>query len=57
MTPSPHDEAKDGTVAEGTPLDSGEAARHLEHLGMTPEAAYTYAAFFSGRYVNFHRTG
>ncbi len=55
MTPTPPDEAKDGTVAEGTPLDSGDAARHLEHLGMSAEAAKTYAAYHSGRYASFHR--
>jgi hypothetical protein len=56
MTPAPHDEAKDRTVPEGTPLDSGDAARHLEHLGMSPEAAFTYAAYLSGRYASFHRS-
>jgi hypothetical protein len=55
MTPTPPDEAKDGTVPEGTPLNRGDAALHLEHLGMTPEAAEAYAAFHSGRYANFHR--
>ena len=56
MTPAPHDEAKDGTVPEGAPLDSGEAARHLEHLlGMSPESAKTYAAYHSGLYASFYR--
>jgi hypothetical protein len=55
MTPAPHDEAKDRTVPEGTPLDDGDAARHLTHLGMTPDAARTYAAFVHGRYASFHR--
>jgi len=54
MTPEPQDEATDRTVPEGTPLDSG-AARFLEHLGMTPDAAKTYAAYMSGRYASFHR--
>jgi hypothetical protein len=57
MTPTPQDEARDGTVAEGTPLDGGDVARHLVHLGMTPDAAKVYAAYLSGRYSNFHRTG
>jgi hypothetical protein len=53
MTPTPQDEAKDRTVPEGTPMDSG-AATHLTHLGMTPDAAKTYAAYVSGLYANFH---
>jgi hypothetical protein len=55
MTPTPQDEAKTGTVPEGTPLDGGGTALHLEHLGMTPEAAKAYAAFHSGAYAKFHR--
>ena len=54
MTPAPQDEAKDRTVPEGTPLDSPDAARHLEHLGMSADAAKTYASYVSGRYANFH---
>ena len=55
MTPTPQDEAETATVPEGAPHDGGDAARHLEHLGMTAEAAKAYAAFHSGRYANFHR--
>jgi hypothetical protein len=55
MTPAPQDEAKDRTVPEGTPLDDGEVARHLVHLGMNPDAARVYAAYVSGRYAVFHR--
>jgi hypothetical protein len=55
MTPAPQEEAKDRTVPEGTPLDTGEAARYLSHLGMTPDSARTYAAFVCGRYAAFHR--
>ena len=56
MTPDPQDEAEVRSEPEGTPLDSSEAARHLEHLlGMTPDAAATYAAFHSGRYAAFRR--
>jgi hypothetical protein len=56
MTPEPRDEAEVRSELEGAPLDSSEAARHLEHLlGMTPEAAATYASFFSGRYAAFRR--
>ena len=55
MTPAPQDEAKDRTVPEGTPLDSPDAARHLVHLGMSPDAAKTYASYVSGLYASFHR--
>ncbi len=55
MTPTPQDEAKDRTVAEGAPLDDPDAARHLTHLGMSPDAAKAYAAYHSGRYADFHR--
>ena len=56
MTPSPHDEAKDGPVPGEAPLEDGDAARHLVHLtGMSPEAAKTFASFHSGRYAPFHR--
>jgi hypothetical protein len=51
MTPAPQDEAKDRTVP--APMDSG-AATHLMHLGMTPDAAKTFAAYVSGTYANFH---
>jgi hypothetical protein len=54
MTPAPQDEAKDGTVPQA-PLEDSGTAQQLEHLGMTPEAAKTFAAFHSGRYANFHR--
>jgi len=55
MTPIPQDEAKDGTVPKGTPLEDGDAARYLSHLGMSPDSAKTYAAYVSGRYASFHR--
>jgi hypothetical protein len=55
MTPDPHHEAEVRSEPAGAPLDSSEAARHLEHLGMSPEAAATYAAFVSGRYTSFWR--
>lgn len=38
---------------KGTPLDDRGAARHLVHLGMTPDAAKTFAAFHSGAYASF----
>jgi hypothetical protein len=55
MTPAPQDEAKDRTAPEGNPLEDGDAARHLVHLGMNPDAATAFAAYHSGRYANFHR--
>jgi hypothetical protein len=56
MTPEPRDEVEVRSELEATPLDNTEAARHLEHLlGMTPEAAATYASFVSGRYAAFRR--
>ena len=55
MTPAPQEEAKDRTVPEGTPLDDGDAARYLSHLGMAPDSAKTYASYVSGRYASFHR--
>jgi hypothetical protein len=52
MTPHPQDEAQDRTDPVGKPLESGDAARHLEHLtGMTADSARTFAAFVSGRYA------
>jgi len=35
-------------------MDTG-AATHLTHLGMSPDAAKTYAAYVSGSYASFHR--
>jgi hypothetical protein len=55
MTPDPRDEVEVRSEPDGAPLDSSETARHLEHLGMSPEAAATYAAFVSGRYAAFRR--
>ena len=55
MTPTPQDEAKDGTVPEGPPLENGDAARHLEHLGMSRDGALAFASYHSGRYASFHR--
>jgi len=56
MTLEPRDEAEVPSEPDVAPLDNDEAARHLEHLlGMTPEAAATYASFVSGRYAAFRR--
>jgi hypothetical protein len=49
MTPPPPQD-KAPTAA---PLEDAGAARHLVHLGMTPDAARTFAAFHSGAYANF----
>jgi hypothetical protein len=48
MTPPPEE-----PKAKGAPLDDREAARHLVHLGMTPDAAKTFAAYVSGAYASF----
>jgi hypothetical protein len=50
MTPPPQPD-KDPKVA---PLEDADAARHLVHLGMSPDAARTFAAYHSGAYANFH---
>ena len=55
MTPDPQDEAEDREEPDGAPLDDGDAARHLEHLGMSADAARTFASFHSGRYAAFRR--
>jgi hypothetical protein len=55
MTPQPQDEAQDRQEPAGEPLEDGDAARHLEHLGMSPDSARTFAAWHSGRYSAFRR--
>ena len=37
---------------KGAPLDDRDAARHLVHLGMSPDAAKTFAAYHSGAYAS-----
>lgn len=44
---------QDDKPAKGAPLHDREAARHLVHLGMAPEAAKTFAAYHSGAYASF----
>jgi len=55
MTPEPQDE-DDRTEPAGAPLEDGDAARHLEHLGMSAEAARAFAGYHSGRYSAFRGT-
>jgi hypothetical protein len=47
---TPPEEVKE---TKGAPLDDREAARHLVHLGMAPDAAKTFAAYHSGAYASF----
>jgi hypothetical protein len=44
------DAEDDRTEPETAPLGEDDAARRLEHLGMSPDAARTFAAFHSGLY-------
>ena len=56
MNPHPQDEAEDRNEPGETPLEDGDAGRHVAHLtGMTPESAATFAAYHSGRMAPFHR--
>ncbi len=40
---------------KGSPLEAVDAARHLVHLGMDPNAARAFAAYHSGAYAAFTR--
>ncbi len=51
MTPPPEQEKH----PKPGPLDDADAARHLVHLGMSPDAAKTFAAYHSGAYAAFTR--
>lgn len=46
-------EPQEDKEPKGAPLDDRGAAQHLVHLGMTPDAAKTFAAYHSGAYASF----
>jgi hypothetical protein len=50
-------EPQEDKEPKGAPLDDRDAARHLVHLGMTPDAAKTFAAYHSGAYASFRPRG
>ena len=51
MTPQPDKDDQ----PKGAPLEDADAARHLVHLGMSPDAARAFAAYHSGLYSAFTR--
>jgi|GEM_PF-4120600 hypothetical protein len=46
-------EPQEENQSKGAPLADAGVARHLVHLGMTPDAAKTFAAYHSGAYARF----
>lgn len=59
MTADPQDgdENENQTDLNRPPLEDGDAGRQVAHLtGMTPDAAATFASFYSGRYAPFRRS-
>jgi hypothetical protein len=50
MTPPPPPDH----APKAAPLQDADAARRLVHLGLSPDAARTFAAYHSGAYANFH---
>ena len=49
MTPPPPPDP----APKAAPLEDADAARHLVHLGMTPDSARTFANYVSGAYASF----
>jgi hypothetical protein len=46
-------EPQEDKEPQGAPLGDRDAARHLVHLGMSPDAAKAFAAYHSGAYALF----
>lgn len=46
-------EPQEDKEPKGAPLEDRGAARHLVHLGMSPDAAKTFAAYHSGAFALF----